>query len=99
MYMSKRVEKALPFLFDSIMSDCHSDFYEQKSIQTQQEFIQKKKKEMKKVLEENEINFPLEEFFDVWESLEFKKSKFMYILGLQDGITFLGELEKAKETE
>lgn len=54
---------------------------------------------MKKVLEENEINFPLEEFFDVWESLEFKKSKFMYILGLQDGITFLGELEKAKETE
>ena len=86
--MSKRVEKALPFLFDSIMSDCHRIFDEQKSVQKQQEIIK-----------ENKINFPLEEFFDVWESLEFKKSKFMYILGLQDGITFLGELEKAKETE
>lgn len=97
--MSKRVEKALPFLFDSIMSDCHRIFDEQKSVQKQQEFIQKKKLEMEEIIKENKINFPLEEFFDVWESLEFKKSKFMYILGLQDGITFLGELEKAKETE
>lgn len=97
--MSRRIEKALPFLFDSIMNDCHRSFDEQKSVQKQQKFIQEKKLEMEKIIEENKINFPLEEFFNAWECLEFKKNKFTYILGFQDGITFLGELEKAKETE
>lgn len=97
--MSERMENALSFFLDSIMNDSLKYFDAQKNIKQKEEWREKKKSEIERILREHKIDFSLEEFFSEWESLEFKKSKFMYILGLQDGITFLGELEKAKETE
>mgnify|MGYP002512547685 CR=1 FL=1 len=47
--------------------------------------------------EENNIIFPLQEFFDKCILLENRRSEFTYLSGLQDGIEFIKIIEQVKE--
>ena len=47
-------------------------------------------------MEENNIVFPLQEFFDKCILLENRRSEFAYLSGLQDGIEFTKKIEQVK---
>jgi len=94
--MNERLKEVFTEFLNSVIENCHLTFNKLENINYQLKYIEQQREELEKLLKENNIVFPLQEFFDKCILLENRRSEFTYLSGLQDGIEFTKKIEQVK---
>ncbi|MCI9355807.1 MAG: hypothetical protein HFE58_13675 [Firmicutes bacterium] len=95
--MNERLKEAFIEFLNSAIENYHLSFNSLENINCHLKYVEQQREKLKKLLEENNIVFPLQEFFDKCILLENRRSEFAYLSGLQDGIEFTKKIEQVKE--